>query len=129
LQRKNKELYATFFAWRDEFLENHQFSEYYELPDGWPLLHNRKQNGEYKTCPAMNFPIQGTAAVIMRKVVELFFDAKLKNTRLIYTLHDEFGVLCTTDYEEETKNFMKQIMQDACRHYFPALEPPRVGFK
>jgi hypothetical protein len=133
LQQKNRELYATYFQWRDKFLADHQRTRYYELPDGWPLLHNQKPNGEYKVCPAMNFPIQGTAAVIMRKVVDLFFERgkfpAFKEVRLIYTLHDEFGVLCPIQYKHETQEFMKKIMQSACRHYFPALEPPRVGFK
>lgn len=121
--------YATFYIWQQEFLIRHKKSRYYELADGWPMLDNQKSTGTYKTTTAMNFPIQGHGAVILRKVVELFYANRPKNTRLIYTLHDEFGVLCPTESEAVIKEFMTEIMQAACKHYFPSYDPPRVGFK
>jgi len=123
---KNRAYYHQFFEWQEKFLINHKDKSYYELKDGWPLFDNLDHNGDYKTCPAMNFPIQGHGAVIMRKVVDLFSQ---NNVRLIYTLHDEFAVLCYKEDKENTKQLIERLMQEACSYYFPDCEPPRVGFK
>ena len=133
LQQFNKVFYAQFFVWRDKFVKDHKNLRYAALLDGWPLLDNLDKHGNHKTCPCMNFPIQGTGAMIMRRVVDLFYQNRHRlnsnEVRLIFTLHDEFGVLCPKECEIEVQDFMRQIMQDACRFYFPKFDPPRVGFK
>lgn len=81
----------------------------------------------------MNFSVQSHGAVILRKAVDLFYINRYtlpsKDIRIIYTLHDEIGVVCPTVYKNHTENFMVTVMQDACRYYFPKYDPPRIGFK
>ena len=127
--RENRKFYKVFFDWQEEFIRSHESTHYAELLNGWVLLDNYNAFGKYKKTTAKNWKIQGHGAVIMMKVVELFYTNKPENVKLIYTLHDEFGIQCPTENIEIVSNFMREIMQEACRFYFPNVNPPKIGFK
>jgi hypothetical protein len=127
---ENRKFYSVFFEWQEEFIKNHEKTKYAELKNGWALLDNYDVFGKYRKTTTKNWPIQGHGAVIMMKVVELIYDSFLGNdTRLIYTLHDEFGILCRNELVDWVKEQMKCIMQQACNFYFPTINPPKIGFK
>lgn len=71
---------------------------------------------------AMNTPIQGTAADIM-KIAMIEVNKKLEeeklNAKLILQIHDELLIECKIEEKEEVKKILKESMEDAVKLSIP----------
>ena len=71
---------------------------------------------------AMNTPIQGTAADIM-KIAMIHVNERLKeeklNARLILQIHDELLIECKIEEKEEVKKILKESMENAVKLSIP----------
>lgn len=71
---------------------------------------------------AMNTPIQGTAADIM-KIAMIHVNERLKeeklNARLILQIHDELLIECNIEEKEKVKEILKESMEKAVKLEVP----------
>ena len=71
---------------------------------------------------AMNTPIQGTAADIM-KIAMINLDDKLKQTKadakLILQVHDELIIECKKEQKEQVKQILQESMENAAKLSIP----------
>ena len=71
---------------------------------------------------AMNMPIQGTAADIM-KIAMIEVNKKLEeeklNAKLILQIHDELLIECKIEEKEEVKKILKESMENAVKLSIP----------
>ena len=71
---------------------------------------------------AMNTPIQGTAADIM-KIAMIEVNKKLEeeklNAKLILQIHDELLIECEIEEKEEVKKILKESMENAVKLSIP----------
>ena len=73
---------------------------------------------------AMNTPIQGTAADIMKIAMKnVLKELKNRNmkTKIILQVHDEMLLEATLDEVEEVKELMRQCMENACKLNVPLI--------
>ncbi len=71
---------------------------------------------------AMNTPIQGTAADIMKiAMIDVFHKLKEKNldAKLILQIHDELIIECKTEDKESVKALLQESMESACQLIVP----------
>jgi len=80
------------------------------------LKSSNKNEREFGTRVAINMPIQGTAAevikVAMNRIYQKFKEEKLKS-KLVLQIHDELLFEVIPDEEERVKNIVKDIMKNA----------------
>ena len=96
------------------------------------LFHRRRQIPElssnnymvrqFGARAAMNTPIQGTAADIM-KIAMINLDDKLKQTKadakLILQVHDELIIECKKEQKEQVKQILQESMENAAKLSIP----------
>ena len=73
---------------------------------------------------AMNTPIQGTAADIMKIAMKnVLKELKTRNmkTKIVLQVHDEMMLEAAIDEVDEVKDLMKQCMESACRLNVPLI--------
>ena len=73
---------------------------------------------------AMNTPIQGTAADIMKIAMNnVLRELKARNmkTKIVLQVHDEMLLEATLDEVDEVKDLMKQCMESACNLNIPLI--------
>ena len=66
---------------------------------------------------AMNTPIQGTAADIMKiAMVNVYKELKLRklNSKIVLQIHDELLIEADEKEKEEVKQILKDCMESAC---------------
>ncbi|MFI5389958.1 MAG: DNA polymerase [Bacteriovoracales bacterium] len=78
--------FSSYSDWREGVIDFYFQKEYLKLADGWTLYKDVINERSIA-----NFPVQGTAAVLMRHAVEAAFDEKLK---VIMTAHDAIYIEC-----------------------------------
>ncbi len=86
------------------------------------LTSNNYMVRQFGTRAAMNTPIQGTAADIM-KIAMIEVNKKLKeeklNAKLILQIHDELLIECKIEEKEQVKQILKQCMEKAVKLSIP----------
>ena len=73
---------------------------------------------------AMNTPIQGTAADIMKIAMkDVLKELKIRNmkTKIVLQVHDEMLLEATLDEVDEVKNLMQKCMESACKLNVPLI--------
>jgi len=78
-----------------------------------------RQSGERM---ALNTPIQGTSADIIKKaMVEIYNEMKKKNlkSKMIIQVHDELVFDCIKEEQEEMVNIMTSVMENVCKLEVP----------
>jgi len=73
---------------------------------------------------AMNTPIQGTAADIMKiAMIDIYNKLKENNmkSKLILQIHDELLIETATEEKEQVKQMLKESMENACKLNVPLL--------
>lgn len=96
--------YKKYTEWKSELIYNYRDSRKSKLLDGWYLWGDQDN---WRS--VINFPVQGTGAVIMRKAVSLCHE---RDIEVIFTLHD--AVYAEMDYSNLTKmRLFKKTMLDA----------------
>ena len=71
---------------------------------------------------AMNTPIQGTAADIMKIAMINVYNRLKKeklNAKLVLQVHDELIIECVIEEKEEVKKILKEEMENAMRLRIP----------
>ena len=79
---------------------------------------------------ALNAPIQGTAADIIKiAMIRVFDRLKAENLRakLILQVHDELIVECPRDEVEKVKTLLRQEMENACTLSVKLISEVSVG--
>lgn len=79
---------------------------------------------------AMNTPVQGTAADIIKIAMIKVFKALKKETesaKLILQVHDELIVSCNKDEEEKVKKILEREMSDAAKLSVPLTAEAKSG--
>ena len=73
---------------------------------------------------ALNTPIQGTAADIIKIAMVKLFDEFNKNnlqSKILVTVHDELVVDCKKDEFDKVKELMKSVMENVIKLEVPLL--------
>lgn len=96
-------IFQQYWRWRDCILKKYYENSFLSLYDGWCLLY-----GEDRDTSIANFPVQGTAACILRKAVE---NCILAGLSIISPLHD--CIYIVTDNEEQDKKILETCMRTA----------------
>lgn len=79
---------------------------------------------------AMNTPIQGTAADIMKiAMINVLKEFKLRNlkSRIVLQVHDEMLIEAALDEVDEVKSIMKKCMECACKMNVPLIAEVSEG--
>ena len=79
---------------------------------------------------AMNTPIQGTAADIMKiAMVKVFNELKKRNlkSKIVLQIHDELLIETYLDEKEEVKELLKTSMESAAKLSVPLLVDVEEG--
>lgn len=107
LENIHKKNFRVFWNWIDVKMKQYKRDKHLTLWDGWTLLGDNDNDLSVK-----NFPVQGTAAVILRLAVQKATDYGVK---IMCPLHDAIYARC---YDNEadiewTNNMMDKAMNDA----------------
>ena len=73
---------------------------------------------------AMNTPIQGTAADIMKiAMINVLKELKSRNmkSKIVLQVHDEMMIEAELDEVDEVKDLIKQCMENACKLNVPLI--------
>ena len=73
---------------------------------------------------AMNTPIQGTAADIMKiAMINVLKELKSRNmkSKIVLQVHDEMMIEATLDEVEDVKEILQQCMEGACKLNVPLI--------
>ena len=101
-----------------EFTEENGYAKtYFNRRRYLPLIHSKEYNKrEFAKRAAMNAPIQGTAADII-KIVMIKIDELLQNydSKLVLTIHDELIFKLNVNEQDELVPMIKRIMEDTIK--------------
>ena len=101
-----------------EFTEENGYAKtFFDRRRYLPLIHSKEYNKrEFAKRAAMNAPIQGTAADII-KLVMVKIDELLKgyDSKLVLTIHDELIFKLNTNEEDELVPKIKEIMENTVK--------------
>ena len=106
---KLDEVYSTFAKFRETTIEEYKIRRYVRLKDGFYMFGD---NPNHRSVG--NMPVQGCAAAIMRKAVQLAQD---KGITIIFTLHDALYIMFK-DTDIEAMDVLRQCMHEAFCFYF-----------
>jgi DNA polymerase-1 len=73
---------------------------------------------------AMNTPVQGTAADIMKiAMIKVYNELKSRNmkSKIVLQVHDEMMIEATLDEKEDVKNILKNCMESAATLKVPLI--------
>ena len=107
-------------AKEDGYVET-QFKRRRYIPE---LKSNNYMVRQFGNRVAMNTPIQGTAADIMKiAMINVLKEIKTKNmkTKIILQVHDEMMLEAPLDEVEEVKEILKNCMENACKLNVPLI--------
>lgn len=104
-----EESYPQYMEWKRDLLREYESGSGIVLPCGWRM---GADNDNPRS--AMNGPIQGTGASIMRKAVDL---AVSRGCRVVFTLHDAIYIEDKIGNERQISALMKS-MRDAFQFYY-----------
>lgn len=79
---------------------------------------------------AMNTPVQGTAADIIKKAMICVYkrlEKEVPQAKLILQIHDELIVETPVEYEEKVKNIVTEEMQNVCKMAVPLIADAHCG--
>jgi len=102
--------YPTYIEWKEELWDQYRDDGYLKLPCGWTMFgdnHNKRS--------ALNMPVQGLGASIMREFVKKAQNAGLAVTM---TLHDAGYIECNTAAVEGSTEILAWCMTEAFKKYF-----------
>lgn len=106
--------YKKYTEWKENLIYEYRENKKAKLLDGWYMWGDQDN---WRS--VINFPVQGTGAVIMRKAVELCHD---RNIDVVFTLHD--AVYAEMKYYDLDKMVLfKQTMIDAFNIVMAPLKP------
>ncbi len=107
LVNQHKRLYRVFWQWVDTQIKQYKKKKHLTLWDGWTLLGDNDNDLSVK-----NFPVQGTAACIMRLAVAKATDY---GVRIMCPLHDAIYARCEDNDEEiqRINDLMDRAMDEA----------------
>jgi len=101
--------FPDYTRWKKEMVNNIETNHsIYTLPDNWFISYEHQSN----TLP--NFPVQGTAQVILREAV---YQALLIGLEIFATLHDAIYIISKPGCEKTDMLLLKKIMVEAGRKY------------
>lgn len=105
-QNLHKNIFETYWMWR-EFIDG-KFNKYEHLTlsDGWSLLKDR----DHSTRTVTNFPIQGAGAAILRLAVKYCI---LEGLEVFATLHDAIYIISKEEDVEADKATLSRLMRKA----------------
>jgi hypothetical protein len=101
----HKDTFSDYWEYAYAIGRTYDYDKYLSLHDGWLLLGDNR-----KALSVRNFPIQGTAACMMREACVLAGDA---GCELIFTLHDALYTIAPLDRIEEHRKMLEDAMQQA----------------
>lgn len=104
----HKEAYPEYWEYMYAIVEEYEYSGKLILHDGWVLL-----GDNHNSLSVRNFPIQGTAACIMREACVL---AGGYGCDLIFTLHDALYAIAKEEEAEKYERLLDKAMQKAVRN-------------
>lgn len=114
--RYHKETYSRYWRWSDECLDRFKSTGISEIVgDGWALRFagaDSDNNNEILT--ARNFPIQATAAAILRRVV---IEAAKEGIAIVGPLHDAVLIQAPSREAKKFAERMCGIMRDVSRQF------------
>ena len=117
--RFHKETYATYWRWSDSVLDQLKLDGIYSLDgDGWAIRLEDTLDGA-PLLTARNFPVQGTAASILRKVVIELAKVKIE---IVGTLHDAVLVLAPATEAEQQAETICRIMREVSADFLNGHE-------
>jgi len=105
LVKQHKKIYRTFWKWADSIGSKYKGDKCLTLWDGWTLLGDNDNGLSVK-----NFPVQGTAATIMRLAVQKATDA---GVNIMCPLHDALYARCKVGQEDEVVAKLHSAMDSA----------------
>lgn len=100
----HKNVFSRYWEWRDETKSAYQLADYLRLPDGWCMFGNEREMS------AMNFPVQGLGAVILRRAIRLAIQSGLV---VISPHHDAIYITSTPDQAEMDADTLTKVMNQA----------------
>lgn len=104
-----EETYPKYMEWKKEMQESYEEGNGIRLPCGWMM---GPDNDNFRS--ALNVPIQGMGASIMRKAVDLAVE---RGCRVIFTLHDAIYIEDKVGNEKNI-GILMQSMKDAFQFYY-----------
>jgi DNA polymerase-1 len=108
----HKDTYSTYWGWSDSCLDTLKTTGIHRLGgDGWAL---RLGGDEDNLLSARNFPIQGTAAAILRQVV---LDTSKEGIEIIAPLHDAVLIQAPLDQAQAYAERMRETMRKASERF------------
>jgi hypothetical protein len=108
-----EDTYPDYMEWKKELLHAYQSGEGIKLADGWMM---GPDNDNPRS--AMNVPIQGMGAVIMRLAVDM---AVKRGCKVLFTLHDAIYIEDRVGSEEKIGVLM-ECMREAFQYHYKGTE-------
>lgn len=105
-----EEAFPDFAERRTDAIEEYISRGYLKIPDGWYMFGHNENDRSVGNCP-----IQGLAAAIMRKAVQLAQDAGLN---IIFTLHDALYIQGNIEDMSMDADTLVNCMREAFCFYF-----------
>jgi DNA polymerase I-like protein with 3'-5' exonuclease and polymerase domains len=120
----HKDTYSQYWRWSDECLERLKADGIFKVSgDGWALRFDGNDSGN-ALLTARNFPIQATAAAILRRVV---LEAAKQDVEVVGPLHDSILAQVPAAQAKERAEALCEIMRAASRQFLNGNEV-RVAF-
>jgi hypothetical protein len=98
-------IYSTYKNWKTQVYNNYRYSGSIVLSDGWTRI-----GYDGNKTSVVNFPVQGEAAVILRKAVDLCLNNGLKVST---TLHDAIYIETTQEDKLKDSELLHKCMSEA----------------
>jgi len=111
----HKSTYSRYWQWSDDRLAALRSGGVCRLDgDGWALRVGDLSDNGNGALTARNFPVQGCAASILRRVV---LEASTHGVETVATLHDSLLVQAPKAQAEECETKVRRIMEDVNRQF------------
>ena len=105
--------YREYTNWKKLTISKYYSEGHIRLKDGWTLFGGRARMTSERTIT--NFPIQGGAAVIMRRAVEQMY---LRGLKVLFTQHDAIYISSKPEKIVEDYEAMYECMKSEFQNYF-----------
>lgn len=110
---KFNKTYREYYLWKKRTVNKYHREGHLRLKDGWTLFGGRARLTSERTIT--NFPIQGGAAVIMRRAVEKMYECGLK---VLFTQHDAIYISSKPEHVVMDYEIMYHCMKQEFQNYF-----------
>ena len=111
LLKKYKEIYSKYFEWNEQHSNHAQMFGVISTPNGWDRRFPKDKFINPRS--VINFPIQATAADVLRNALIRLCNSNIKVCAMI---HDAFLIECPIPEHRDMIRTAKQCMIDAARH-------------